>query len=1311
MADPLRVLMVFYHLAEAEQMVDAMRESGFEPDRRIANTEEAFGIKLDPDLDLILVDDNQRDLAAAVLETHKQREFDVPFIMVVDAEREAEAGEWIAQGADDYLVGGRLRGLRPTVVRAQEKRRLIRERKRAEEELGLRNQELTSLAAVARILAQPISLPGRATEFLEEILRMSHGDSATLRAADADQHMHLIARAGGTMEERPDVQPPAQGLSAAAFQQGKTVVANDYPSHPAAEASAIDQGSKSMISLPLSTNGEILGTVTVVSKETDHFKPELVRQLTTLVGGAGMLLENVRLTDHLRSSAEEIILVDQVATTLTSTLDISQVFAKFADKVRTLVDFDLATINVIDRDAHKSVAQHFVWAGSLKTEPPKTFDLKGTQTEQAMLTGQTIIQDDLGELPGFSTDGFFNDRGLRSTILTPLVYSNLTIGSMSLASSRPRAYGLREQRILERLARQVAPAVENARLYEEAVSRTVQLECLLSLAEILGQTRPFEEKVSRVLEQLVQVAEGYSAHFRVPDATGQELVLAASAGAPDGPGYPRPESMGEGSLVFKAYQQGRTLVVNDYQNDPKALPYLDKRGDRSAVFLPIGGGPKPAAVVSVDSNELDHFTPDRVRLLTAIGEGLGTLLENGRLSEELRSSTQEMAMVDEVARTITTTLDIDDEYEKFATETRRLVKFDRMTVNVIDRDGLSLSVKYEFGEQLPGYGTGTTHPLEGTKTAHVMATGESLIREGMSRDSRFVTDPLTSKAGLRSNIAVPLTYKGKVIGSMILSDKEAAAYGSKEQAILERLAGQIAPALENARLYQEAQERAREIQRLNGLTNRILASNPSALAVLRGSCREVVTVNRAFLRAFGLNRNEIEGKPISQGVNWVGLQEIIRESLSSPSGEGQNEMRYLAEDGTERWFLVSAVPLMAEDDSEHEDEALLVLSDITEQKRQKDRLQEHSRLASVGQLAAGVAHEINNPLAAIHGISELLQMEDLPVQVSEDVRKIQEAAQRAAKVVQNLLSFARTHEPEKQYLDVASIVDRATALKAHEFTLNNIQVTTHHSNRVPPTMVDEHQLIQVVLNILTNAEQSIIACQRAGNITTTTRLVKGMIRISICDDGLGIPAENLHSVLDPFFSTKEIGEGTGLGLSICYGIVREHGGELWVESVPGEGAKFHIELPVLPEEFPTEAQETNTSSNPVSKRRILVVDDEPLVRDILYRGLSADGHDVTLACSGEEAWELIKEEEIDIIITDLRMPGIGGQGLYQLAKEFSPDLAKKIVFITGDTASAKAGSFLKSTGNRVLHKPFGMDAIRQLLQPSTAEGNAGPNSS
>jgi two-component system NtrC family sensor kinase len=262
-----------------------------------------------------------------------------------------------------------------------------------------------------------------------------------------------------------------------------------------------------------------------------------------------------------------------------------------------------------------------------------------------------------------------------------------------------------------------------------------------------------------------------------------------------------------------------------------------------------------------------------------------------------------------------------------------------------------------------------------------------------------------------------------------------------------------------------------------------------------------------------------------------------------------------------------------EDDTVSEEEVLLVLNEVPEQKLQQERLQEHSRLASVGSLASGVAHEINNPLAAIHGLAELLQMDDWPAQVTEDARKIQESAERAARVVQNLLFFARKSEPEKQYLDIAQVVDRALELKIRDLELENIEIEVHHSPGLTPTMLDGPQMVQVILNVLNNAEQAIKGCERAGKVEIITRKIENMLRISIFDDGPGISEEYLRSIFDPFFTTKEVGEGTGLGLSICYGIVREHGGDMWVESVSGEGSTFHVELPVLPDQTLIETNE------------------------------------------------------------------------------------------------------------------------------------------
>ncbi len=407
-----------------------------------------------------------------------------------------------------------------------------------------------------------------------------------------------------------------------------------------------------------------------------------------------------------------------------------------------------------------------------------------------------------------------------------------------------------------------------------------------------------------------------------------------------------------------------------------------------------------------------------------------------------------------------------------------------------------------------------------------------------------------------------------MLGTITVDSGLKNAYGNREKLILERLASQITPAIENARQYQEAQERTQEIQRLNETSNRILASNPSALAVLRGAGREVISVNDSFCGAFDIEKSRLEERVLSETIDWVGLEECIVQSLASSGNEGDREAKYLTSNGVERWFSVSAVPLLAEDESATNDEIRLVLNDITERKAQQERIQEQSRLASAGELASGVAHEINNPLATIHGISELLQMENWPDQVSEDAKKIQEAAQRAAKVVQNLLFFPRKSEPEKRYLNLAYVVERALELKARDFELKNIVVSVNHPKSLVSTMMDEPQMVQVILNVLTNAEQAIKTLPDAGNITITTEQIENMLRRSISDDGPGISAEDVRSIFNPFFTTKDVGEGTGLGLTICYGIVREHGGDMWVESEPGEGATFCVELPVLPEIMP-----------------------------------------------------------------------------------------------------------------------------------------------
>ena len=239
-----------------------------------------------------------------------------------------------------------------------------------------------------------------------------------------------------------------------------------------------------------------------------------------------------------------------------------------------------------------------------------------------------------------------------------------------------------------------------------------------------------------------------------------------------------------------------------------------------------------------------------------------------------------------------------------------------------------------------------------------------------------------------------------------------------------------------------------------------------------------------------------------------------------------------------------------------------LIRDITERKRMEGQLLITDRLASIGELSSGIAHELNNPLTSVIGFSELLLDRDVPDDVKEDLEVINREAKRTAEVVRNLLTFARKHEAEKKPVDIHNIIQKVLELRAYEQKVSNIEVNTRFAPDLPEITADGFQLQQVFINIIINAEHFMTEAHRRGTLTITTERLGDIIRASFADDGPGIAKENLGHLFDPFFTTKEVGKGTGLGLSICYGIITEHGGRIYAESKLGKGATFVVELPI-----------------------------------------------------------------------------------------------------------------------------------------------------
>ncbi|MCL6482124.1 MAG: response regulator [Firmicutes bacterium] len=385
---------------------------------------------------------------------------------------------------------------------------------------------------------------------------------------------------------------------------------------------------------------------------------------------------------------------------------------------------------------------------------------------------------------------------------------------------------------------------------------------------------------------------------------------------------------------------------------------------------------------------------------------------------------------------------------------------------------------------------------------------------------------------------------------------------------------------------------------------------------------------------------------------------------------------------------------------------LEVYRDLTQQRLFQGQLVQTEKMAALGQLVSGIAHELNNPLTSIMGYAQLLLTRRLHEDRIADAEKIYQEAERARRLVKNLLLFARETKPERRLVDLNEIIERTLALRSYELKVENIQVTLELDPELPRTLADAHQLQQVILNLVVNAEQALQVARGSGNIWIRTRRAPGnRIALEVADDGPGIPPELASRIFDPFFTTKLLGLGTGLGLSIAYGIVQEHGGEITVESPPGQGATFVVELPVV-----TAAQPSPRAEPPPGPgrcvppgRRILVVEDEPTVAQLVVDVLAEQGHQVEAVLDSREGLYRVSQQDYDLVICDLRMPRLDGRAFYEALVRSGSPARNRLFFITGDTLAPRTVEFLKAHRIPYLAKPFLVEELTLAVQRVLSE--------
>jgi signal transduction histidine kinase/CheY-like chemotaxis protein len=388
--------------------------------------------------------------------------------------------------------------------------------------------------------------------------------------------------------------------------------------------------------------------------------------------------------------------------------------------------------------------------------------------------------------------------------------------------------------------------------------------------------------------------------------------------------------------------------------------------------------------------------------------------------------------------------------------------------------------------------------------------------------------------------------------------------------------------------------------------------------------------------------------------------------------------------------------------AEQEGTALLrieaLMRDVSERKRLDTQardlyhqLLQAEKMAALGQTISGVAHELNNPLATILTWSERLSKGCPDEDTRRGLETILQQSERAARIVRNLLTFARKRHTTRTMVDLNAVVRETLALRAYDQRVSNISTIEALASGLPQVFADPHQIQQVLLNLIINAEQAMLAAHGRGALIVRTwhDLERDLVVLEVSDDGPGVPQDVQGKIFDPFFTTKEVGQGTGLGLTVAYAIVQEHGGDIRVKSETGRGATFVVEVPAGVGALKAPRDESLERVVAVAEgTAALVVEDEAALASAVAEALEDAGFSVDRASDGEEALARVGERAYDVVICDLKMPRVDGMTFYRSVAAQAPALAARIIFMTGDVAGTDAEGLLEETGYRWLAKPF-----------------------
>jgi two-component system NtrC family sensor kinase len=549
--------------------------------------------------------------------------------------------------------------------------------------------------------------------------------------------------------------------------------------------------------------------------------------------------------------------------------------------------------------------------------------------------------------------------------------------------------------------------------------------------------------------------------------------------------------------------------------------------------------------------------------------------------------------------------------------------------------------------------SGTLEPLIGQVTED---PDTALVRFAIQRErievSQGTAEPSVNLiAGLtvRSAAVAPLRSQGVTMGALAVADRHGGPFTTEDLWLLSTVATNASVVLANSRLYEIVRRSKEEWETaFNALAEGIAVVGPGDV---------VLRANRALAALAETTEAELVGRSFSEAL--AGTSEAVAQ-LSEAAQRGERTAPVVVRlEGSGRVLRLTAAPLA---ERAGPGPVVMLVEDVTEQRIMEAQLIQNDKMASIGQLVSGVAHELNNPLTSIAGLTELLLERELgPEFPREHLRVIHDQAERAGRIVRNLLTFARKGVPEKTPVDLNDVAARTSLLIVYELQLHGIELEQVLEPVPVVVLGDRYELQQVLLNLITNAVQAVSGLPPGSprRIVVATGRADGTAVLRVRDTGPGVPAQYASSLFTPFFTTKAPGQGTGLGLSLSYGLVKSHGGVLSHEPPSEGGAEFRVVLPL--HDAPAEPLETESGPARREARRVLVVDADPGVHRLVNALLAPEGVEVESVRTGEQGLSLAADRSYDLIIADARMTAGASELFARALVAASPEAADRLV--------------------------------------------------